>query len=599
MHPTGGPTVCVDLLTGQIIWSSSSVPSPTFGYIYDIQDPNQHGETIPLLISQTGGIGFFGPPSPIQWQAYDADTGTFMFTVSNIPAGASAMGPNGEYLSYAFANDGTPTNPQYYLGQWNSSKLWNSQYSGLSTTPSNAPPITDGSSSSLYDWNVSEPSLNTLAVAPTILVAYAGNMLLCESGTYPGSASAFTAASWTPYSYYAINLNPNKGAIGSILWTQTLTAPPGNISVSFNGADPSAGVFTEAYKETLQFVGYSLSTGQKLWGPVTHSDSPLAFYSEGNPMAYGKLFQIGYGGVVYCYDTTNGNLLWTYGNGGEGNSTSAGLATAFPNYPAVIYAIGNGVVYILTSEHDVETPIYKGALARAINATTGKEIWTLSDDSNGLGVGLPGGAIADGYATFFNAYDNQIYSVGRGPSTTTVSAPQVGVTTSTPVTITGSVMDISTGTKQNQQAADFPNGVPCASDASMKDWMGYVYQQQIEPTNFTGVPVQIAVLDSNGNHYPIGTATTDFSGTFSLTWTPSITGNFTIYATFAGTNGYWPSSAETHLFAGTAPTAAPTSTPNVSNLATNANLLTYLAVGVIAIIIAIAIVGLLLLRRHP
>ena len=152
---------------------------------------------------------------------------------------------------------------------------------------------------------------------------------------------------------------------------------------------------------------------------------------------------------------------------------------------------------------------------------------------------------------------------------------------------------------QTEQKADFPNGVPVASDASMKDWMGYVYQQQIEPTNFTGVPVQIAVLDSNGNHYPIGTATTDFSGTFSLTWTPSITGNFTIYATFAGTNGYWPSSAETHLFAGTAPTAAPTSTPNVSNLATNANLLTYLAVGVIVIIIAIAIVGLLLLRRHP
>lgn len=303
--PTGGPTVCVDLLTGQIIWSSTTVPSPTFGYIYDIQDPNQHGATIPLLISQTGGFGFFGPPSPIQWQAYDADTGAFMFSVSNIPAGASAMGPNGEYLSYVFANDGTPTKPQYYLGQWNSSKLWDSQYSGLSTTPSNAPPITDGSSSSLYDWNVSEPSLNTLAVAPTILVAYAGNMMLCMSGTYPGSASAFTVASWTPYTYYAINLNPNKGTIGSILWTQTLTAPPGNISVSFNGADPSAGVFTEAYKETLQFVGYSLSTGQKLWGPVTHCDSPLAFYNEGNPMADGKLFQIGYGGVVYCYDTTD------------------------------------------------------------------------------------------------------------------------------------------------------------------------------------------------------------------------------------------------------------------------------------------------------
>ena len=34
-------------------------------------------------------------------------------------------------------------------------------------------------------------------------------------------------------------------------------------------------------------------------------------------------------------------------------------------------------------------------------------------------------AIADGYATWFNSYDNQIYSVGRGPSATTVEAPNL------------------------------------------------------------------------------------------------------------------------------------------------------------------------------
>ncbi len=65
------------------------------------------------------------------------------------------------------------------------------------------------------------------------------------------------------------------------------------------------------------------------------------------------------------------------------------------------------------------------------------------------------------------------------------------------------------------------------------------------PTNFTGVKVQIAVLDSNGNHYPVGTATTDASGMYTLSYTPTIAGNFTVFATFAGTNGYWPSSAET------------------------------------------------------
>ena len=82
------------------------------------------------------------------------------------------------------------------------------------------------------------------------------------------------------------------------------------------------------------------------------------------------------------------------------------------------------------------------------------------------------------------------------------------------------------------------------------------------PTNFTGVKVQIAVLDSNGNHYPVGTVTTDASGMYTLSYTPTIAGNFTVFATFAGTNGYWPSSAETSFVAtGAHATEAPTATP--------------------------------------
>ena len=106
-------------------------------------------------------------------------------------------------------------------------------------------------------------------------------------------------------------------------------------------------------------------------------------------------------------------------------------------------------------------------------------------------------------------------------------------------------MDISAGTKQNEQAADFPNGVPCASDASMTDWMSYVYQQQPEPTNFTGVTVTLTAIDPNNNLITLGTATTDQYGMFHFTWTaPSVPGTYSITATFAGTNGYYGSSAE-------------------------------------------------------
>ncbi len=38
-----GPTICVNLRTGQQLWSSTTIPALSFGYIYDLNDPDQHG----------------------------------------------------------------------------------------------------------------------------------------------------------------------------------------------------------------------------------------------------------------------------------------------------------------------------------------------------------------------------------------------------------------------------------------------------------------------------------------------------------------------------------------------------------------------------
>ena len=70
-------------------------------------------------------------------------------------------------------------------------------------------------------------------------------------------------------------------------------------------------------------------------------------------------------------------------------------------------------------------PIYKGGLARAINATTGAEIWTLSDYTTEFST--TSDAVADGYATWYNSYDDSTYTVGRGPTVTKVSAAAAGV----------------------------------------------------------------------------------------------------------------------------------------------------------------------------
>jgi hypothetical protein len=178
--------------------------------------------------------------------------------------------------------------------------------------------------------------------------------------------------------------------------------------------------------------------------------------------------------------------------------------------------------------------------------------------------------IADSIIAFQDTYDQRIYAVGKGPSATTVEAPLTAITQGSSLMIQGKVTDISPGTEEYALRARFPHGVPAVSDASQSDWMGYVYMQKERPTNTIGVNVSLSVLDSNGNTYNIGNATTDASAAYSLMWQPPILGKYTIFASFAGTNSYYPSSAETAVGVVEAPQAAPaaTATPTLAPTAT-------------------------------
>ncbi len=621
---TAGPTVAVDLRTGKEIWSRNDVPSLSLGYIYNLWNPDQHGVFPAILFTNSFG------------RAFDAYTGTQLFNTTGVPGGAISAGPNGEQLRYVFQNLGNATNPNWYLAQWNSSRLWqqsgsNPFASGSSllspqvinystTNPamnnilvsvpqsittggtlntilvnanipinSTTSPPGVGWSIASYDWNYSVSTLNTMpyqAINSTTglpqtpsslqltlnpsstLAAFAGNMLILRNGSLPvGFAANNVGYPQQPFTLFALNLNASRGDIGSLLWMKTYNPLPGNLTYSYGGADPTApngngnGVFVFGLEETINWIGFSMSTGEQLWGPTP---SQPAFDYYGNPIypyvtgqvAYGKLYSSGFAGVLHCYDLTTGNILWTYGNGGEGNNTKAGLNTFYGDYPTFINAVGNGVIYEVTTEHTITDPIYKGAMARAINATDGTEIWTLSDYTGEFG--SCSYAIADGYNVIFNGYDDSLYTVGRGPSVTSVSVGPAASVLGGNVVITGSVMDTASGTTQDTQAARFPHGVPVSSDASMKDWMGYVYQQKPYPTNFTGVSVGLYVVDANGNYRSIGSTTTDNNGDFSLTWTPDIPGDYKVYASFAGTQGYWPSTDTTAFNVVEAnPTASP------------------------------------------
>jgi outer membrane protein assembly factor BamB len=607
---TAGDTVCVDLATGKEVWRSADVPALSFAYVYDLETPNYHGVRPAILFTSNFA------------RAFDAATGSALFNVSAVPSGTNVIGPQGELIKYIFYNNGTNVAPDYYLCQWNSSRMWsegNPITVTLSTTTNvssttyvngvaatTLTPVTttvtqvNASRGIMYDTinaNTQNQSIswrNNQPGSPTIIAAFYNDILLCRNGSLPALGD-----NGQPYEYFAVDINNTHSTFGQVLWWHMVNQPAGNITtVSFAGADQS-GYFCESYRQTSQFVFFNLRTGEYIG--ISDSQPALDYYGSTGPgtlsniVAYGYVYSSAYAGVMYCYDMSTGKVLWTYGNGGvPGNTTNSGFQVPGP-YPTFINAAGNGVIYTVTTEHTFETPIYKGAQVRAINATDGTELWTLSGATGEFGG--ESYAIADGYSNFFNSYDQQIYTLGRGPSATTVQAGPKSATLGSNVVIEGTVTDVSTGTQQNEQSARFPNGVPVASDASMKEWMGYVYQQKPMPTNFTGVPVSIDVIDSNGNYRNIGTSTTDSRGIYRLAWTPDIPGTYTVFASFAGTKGYWPSSSETGFAVmNAAPTASSYPVVNLPPIEM------YIAAGVIAIIIAIAIgfaVTILVLRKRP
>jgi hypothetical protein len=119
--------------------------------------------------------------------------------------------------------------------------------------------------------------------------------------------------------------------------------------------------------------------------------------------------------------------------------------------------------------------------------------------------------------------------------------------------------------------------------------------QKPMPTNATGVPVKLETVDPNGNFYEISTVTSDMNGMYSLMWKPPVPGQYTIIATFAGSESYYSSYAETSMGVSEAPipTPPPAAAPDTT--------MTIIGTGIgtgIAIIIAIAVAVLMLRKRR-
>jgi outer membrane protein assembly factor BamB len=559
----------VDLRTGEELWFKNS-SRLAFGQTFYWDSFNMHG--VFAYIYETVTSYPYGPFAPgiTTWKAYDPLTGEYQFSISPIPTGGAMFGasytltgPHGEIIIYnidlahgwvakwnsttAVLNGG-PMGPAtgMSLGSWGSAA--NTQYTF------------NGSQG--YDWNI------TISAGP-------GNLPGSVAKILPDRVLGCTASGWTsigetPIVNWAFSLKPASDGKLPLLYNVTWQPPTGMLSMSFGDASNESKVFTIEAKETRQIWGFSTENGQKMWGP-TSSQALLQVYGMTGGIAYGRLFSTGYGGILYCYNVTTGDLLWEY----RANDTYNEILWS-NEWPIFIAFIADGKVYLQSNEHSPTNPLARGSPFVCIDVETGERVWELPIWGTSWG-GAP--IIADSIIAQFNSYDNRIYAIGMGPTTTTATAPDIGITFGSSVMIRGTVTDQSAGAKDT----------PAISDESMDDWMKYLYMQFPRPENAIGVEVTIDVLDANGNYRNIGTTTSDASGVYGFAWEPDIPGTYQVFATFAGSKSYWPSYAVTYFTVEEAPEATPGPTPTPAPMTD-----TYLFGATAGIIVAIAAVGLVL-----
>ncbi len=552
---TGNGYVCVDLQTGeQIYWQNMT--NPTFGQLYDYESMNQHGVISngylwkSVTDANNGGVVLM---------AFDPMDGKWLFNETNVPQGINPpmfvgttcgnviYGPQGEILIFQLNLAGK------WLAMWNNTAALG--LAGAIGTSSDAyqwrPVGKNVNASTAYSWNISLPDL---PAGSSVWAAFNDDILLGSDAGFGGTNVA---------NVWAISLKPDSR--GQLLWKQNVAAPSG-ITRSIGPVDDQSRVYTLMDKETMQWSGYSMETGQRIWGPVGDETDLNYFGAPGmSPagqvgyVAYEKLYTAGYGGILYCLDLKTGNQLWSYGNGGEGNNTNSGLDTPWGNYPLFIGAIADGKIYCYNGEHSPNVPLYKGEHITCVDAYTGKELWTLLSWGGVGGFAQQPWPVADGYLVYLNNYDGQIYCIGKGPSKTTVEAPLSGVAVGSVITITGTVSDVCAGAQAKVASGQF-SVVPAMSDKSVGDWMEYIYMQKPMPADAVGVTVKLLAISSNGEVQDIGSAITDVYGNYGFSWTPTTQGTYQIVASFDSTNSYWGSQDSTYISIGSAVSPAPTLT---------------------------------------
>ncbi len=548
----GVPTtcaVCYDLRTGEqyyaIPTSEGGVTPSYLGYISPAEDALATGTwSVELLTVSSSSLYKIDP-----WDGSVTES-----SISPLTSRSATYYMNNYFLSLQTIRSGGTT--EYRLINWTS--------------------VGRGSLDSRIVSNISWPW-------PALPGQYVSATGICTADFNVGIAAWITRTYETGSEiYWGINITAADLETGQLL--------PWNVYVPDETTYSASCMVSDHGKVALLtqsgvWLAYDLRTGKLAWRSET-MDYPFgepSFGAYAVQSAYGMLFRQSYDGV-YAFNWTDGTIVWKYVATAPANFESPYAVDGQEVYPFNSGGyIADGKMYVANTEHTPSWPRTRGWSLHCINITTGEGIWRITGEQTP-------GAIVDGYLTASNSWDGYMYVYGKGKSVTTVEAPLTSIPLGESIVIQGTVLDLSLAQ---------PN-TPCVSKDSMTTQMEYLHMQQPiggiwGNETITGVPVTLTALDSNGNYQNIGTVTSNgYYGTFSISWIPPIEGDYTIMATFAGDESYSSSGASTSIFVGPAPTAAPTQEP--LQLPPDNTMLIIAAT--VAIIIALAIATILLLRKR-
>jgi outer membrane protein assembly factor BamB len=583
--------MAVDLRTGEKVWERTAGEAGNevlkMGQIMRFHTQQEYGSAAYLW--STAGSG--------RYRIYDAATGTYMANVSGVVSASFILDysgiQQGTLLGY-YASGG-------YLTMWNSTNMitnatwnaatfckWNGNYDWWKGIMWNSTAIPKTGTN--VNMNSSQ-TMSVAAVTPEIILT-----------RYQASAGSFMEMN------FGWQITAGFDAkTGQMLWGPRNQSLPYLESIALLCARD--GYYVLHNKDTNNAYIYSLKTGELLWGPIQLPGNAYSTISRGGDIAYGKVYIWDLGGFVSAINLATGEIAWTMYPRSSGYDTPFGV---YPLWHFGTHTISDGKLFL--SEGRMYDPPLSPSYRLAINCTDGSMVWKILSYSGRIPA-----ASADTYLVEWNSFDAQLYTFGKGPTDTTVAAPDVQVPLGNKVLIQGSVMDISAGTKTYEKQSRFANGVPAIADANMSVWMEYVYMQQAKPKyeDIKGVPVQLTAIDPNGNYQDLGKVTSDANGNYVFAYSPEHTGIYRVIASFEGSESYFPSSAQTAILVSEAPAASPTQTPATPTpvLPTptpptqtptpsaavppeaGANTALYVAIAAVVAIVVVAVIALFLRRR--